>query len=689
MVYVPPAFVDRLEAGDPKENLLSKGKSMEKFWYIICLFCLASLTVYAVDQPLDTRARRVDGDAVWNYRSEKTTIAGNIYSSYGLLVDKHGDRVNGWVALNVTGWDSFTAWLGIEDKPANADMAGQAIFNLDGKRTVLIQQGGKAATKVDIPLHGAKQLIIKLQTPLVLAEPTLQQSEVENPKLTRSSINPIDGAELIIIPAGEFKMGSKEDFHAPSYEKPQHTVFLDAYYIYRNDVTVAQYRRFSQATGRAMPEAPPWGWIDTNPVVDVSWDDANAYAKWVGAELPTEAQWEKAARGTDGREYPWGNIWSSTKCSNFTEKKFQTSPVGSFPEGASPYGVLDMAGNVWQWCFDRGDDNGDYYQKSPKRNPTGPYTGYSRMLRGGSWYDSDASYFRSSSRRSSGQGSLSMTFGFRCCIPVKPSIPTQEKSPDTHVHHNNGLIINPKDDAEMIRIPEGEFLMGSSEEQIDAWIRVYPNDRRDYFTSEIPRHKVYLDTYYIYKNDVTVLQYRKFCLATGRQMAQAPVWGWQDDHPVVNVSWDDANSYAQWAGVALPTEAQWEKAARGTDGRIFPWGNEWDANKCHCSKTQFEDAKSTAPVGSFPAGVSPYGVQDMAGNVWQWCADWYSKDYYNISPARNPTGPTTGIARVTRGGLWAAYYVSLFRTASRGNCLNPSLRCDRGGFRCAQLAPTQ
>jgi len=131
----------------------------------------------------------------------------------------------------------------------------------------------------------------------------------------------------------------------------------------------------------------------------------------------------------------------------------------------------------------------------------------------------------------------------------------------------------------MIYIPAGEFIMGSSK-----------------YDRETPQREVYLDGYWIYKYEVRVAQYRKFCQHTGREMPSPPSWRWADDHPMVNVTWDDAAAYTRWAGGRLPTEAQWEKAARGTDGREYPWGDDWDASKCHCSKVEWGDAGRTAPL---------------------------------------------------------------------------------------------
>jgi sulfatase modifying factor 1 len=223
--------------------------------------------------------------------------------------------------------------------------------------------------------------------------------------------NEKDWSVMIYIPAGEFRMGSKDYKN----EKPIHEVYLDAYYIDKYEVTVGQYRQFCSAAGRKMVQQPDWNQGDTLPVVDVKWENASAYASWAGKRLPSEAEWEKAARGSDGRRYPWGNTWDASKC-NSREPKGSgpfayTKPVGSFPLGASPYGVMDMAGNLMEWCQDWYDEV--YYQNSPSRNPTGPASGSSRVMRGGSWFD-DWYECRSTCRRSAPLWISTSEWGFRC-----------------------------------------------------------------------------------------------------------------------------------------------------------------------------------------------------------------------------------------------------------------------------------
>jgi formylglycine-generating enzyme required for sulfatase activity len=168
--------------------------------------------------------------------------------------------------------------------------------------------------------------------------------------------------EVVLIPAGEFLMGSNphRDEHARYNELPQHTLYLPDYYMAKTPVTNAQYAAFVQATGHRQPKLgwmvgkPPSGKED-HPVVYVSWHDAVAYCEWLSEvtgkpyRLPSEAEWGKGARGTDGRIYPWGDQWDAQRCNSREGDLYDTTPVGAYPQGASPYGLLDMAGNVWEW----------------------------------------------------------------------------------------------------------------------------------------------------------------------------------------------------------------------------------------------------------------------------------------------------------------------------------------------------
>ena len=251
------------------------------------------------------------------------------------------------------------------------------------------------------------------------------------------------------------------------------------------------------------------------------------------------------------------------------------------------------------------------------------------------------------------------------------------------------------DGAEMVFVPAGEFVMGSEELGDD----------------ERPTHPLYLDGFWIDRYEVTNEQFSRFVAAAGYQTeAEQRGWGWvwqgpdwqkiegadwrhphgpadsiegKATRPVVLVSWKDAVAYCQWAGKQLPTEAQWEKAARGpatgpAGGRRYAWGDVFDSARTNTGEAQRGD---TAPVGAFsPQGDSPYGVADVTGNVWEWVADWYQSDYYAQSPPANPPGPATGAYKILRGGAWAFGEVYA-RTAFRYN-VKPDYTYDFAGFRC-------
>ncbi len=226
------------------------------------------------------------------------------------------------------------------------------------------------------------------------------------------------GVIMIYIPSGEFQMGSDIDENNVRFLR---SVYLDGYWIGKYEVTFDQYDRFCEDRGISKPEDEGWG-RDRHPVINISWEDAMAYCRWLsekigyGFKLPTEAQWEKAARGTEGRTYPWGNSFPKIDKANFNARNAnffkQTTPVGSYPEGSSPYGVLDMAGNVYEWCLDWYSSSGS---SSFNKNPHGPRRGTYRVLRGGSWYGS-SQCLTTSFRTSAKPTSRYFHIGFRLCM---------------------------------------------------------------------------------------------------------------------------------------------------------------------------------------------------------------------------------------------------------------------------------
>ena len=200
---------------------------------------------------------------------------------------------------------------------------------------------------------------------------------------------------------------------------------------------------------------------------------------------------------------------------------------------------------------------------------------------------------------------------------------------------------------------------------------------------EKPRHPVTLTKgYWLGRTPVTVAAYRRVAQATGKGMPGSPNFTQGDDHPVVNVTWDDAVAYCKWAGGRLPTEAEWEYAARGgKEGLIYPWGDTISHENANYEGTKGRDQwEYTSPVGSFqPSG---FGLYDMSGNVWEWCADWYDGNYHASSPSSDSQGSSSGQGRVTRGGSWLLYPGSL-RVSFRF-WADPANRLGYLGFRCAR-----
>lgn len=240
-----------------------------------------------------------------------------------------------------------------------------------------------------------------------------------------------DGAATIVIPEGEFLMGAND---AAGNERPEHKVWLKGYAIDQYEVTISLYAKFLEAA----KHGPPPTWDDeavlsagNRPAVGLTWPDAEAYCRWAGKRLPTEAEWEKAARGTDGRRFPWGHMQPFVDIANYNRGVWVSDAItlapvtsglegmsvrhGTKEGGKSPYGLFHMAGNAAEWVADWYDR--EYYQKSPARNPTGPAGGEKHVIRGGSWADVPAG-IRTTARISAEPDFQDRTVGVRCAMDL-------------------------------------------------------------------------------------------------------------------------------------------------------------------------------------------------------------------------------------------------------------------------------
>ena len=245
----------------------------------------------------------------------------------------------------------------------------------------------------------------------------LQLSELEERRM--SLLPEANARKMTLIEAGPFTMGSAQE-DCPDNQRPSHTIHLSAFYMDPYPITNQDYRDFVNCEGYKAPIHWQGGQFPTgtsrHPVVNVSWQDAMAYAKWQGARLPTEAEWEKAARGKDERLYPWGSRFVDGERCNNGNVVGTTLPVDEFPLGRSPYGIWDMSGNVSEWCYDYYEET--FYQYSPSTNPKGPDGGQERVIRGGFFGDNRPGV-RTTHRAGAQEGQTRDTVGFRIAMSVE------------------------------------------------------------------------------------------------------------------------------------------------------------------------------------------------------------------------------------------------------------------------------
>ncbi len=562
--------------------------------------------------------------------------------------------------------------------------------------------------------------------------------------------------DQVLIAGGSFQMGALD---GEADERPVHKICVDSFFIDRYPVTNAEFAYFLNLFGNQTEGGKKWldhqgplssilckiqkkdgrfvpkRGYENHPVVKVSWYGARAYARWARKRLPTEAEWERAARGHFiGEKYVTGGALRADLANVGGFRA--TTPIGYYPPNG--FGLHDMVASVWQWC----NDWYGAYGSSPTNNPTGPITGSSRVLRGGAWYYF-ANYCRVASRNSLNPGDHYDYHGFR--LVLLADCPSADLTGDCFVDYEDfALMADQWLTGDMVLIPGGTFQMGDN--LGDGW------------SSELPVHTVTVDSFYMGKYEVTNGQYcdylnsaksqglititsgvvyqpgsgtsRPYCdTSTSSSYSQIDYSGGvfsvrtkngrdMSNDPMVQVSWYGAVAYCNWRsrqegkrecynlstwncdfskrGYRLATEAEWEYAARGgLAGRRFPWGDTishsqanyyacpscytYDVNPTEGYHPDWDDVYPyTSPRGSFAA--NGYGLYDMAGNVLEWCNDRWQYDYYSSSSTNNPTGPISGEFRVIRGGRWS-YVAYLCRVTSRGS-YTPWTRYDYFGFRC-------
>ena len=476
------------------------------------------------------------------------------------------------------------------------------------------------------------------------------------------SVNGVD-FDMIEVEGGTFTMGATEEQGSSAYdnEKPTHKVTLSSYMIGKTEVT---QELWEAVMGKSLSQIASengkktYGVGPNYPMYWITWDDCQEFITKLNAltgksfRLPTEAEWEFAARGgnkSQGYKYSGSNTIDDVAW--YSDVSGSTAhPVGT--KAPNELGIFDMTGNVWEWCSDW---YGEYYS-NPQTNPTGPYTGLSRVNRGGGW-NLSAGFCRVSHRAMNKQNFRNGNLGLRLVLDIPKETFTV-----------NGVSFN------MVKVAGGTFTMGATEEQ--------GNDAKN---DEKPAHEVTLSSYMIGETEVTQELWEAVMGKSLSQIASEngkETYGVGANYPMYYISWNDCQAFITklnnltGKNFRLPTEAEWEYAARG--------GNKSQGYKYSGSNTIYDvawydtnSAGTTHPVAT--KMPNELGLYDMSGSVWEWCSDWYGK--YSSSSQSNPTGPNSGSYRVFRGGSWN--YKARYCRVSFRNYSSPTNRFNYLGLRLA------
>jgi formylglycine-generating enzyme required for sulfatase activity len=463
---------------------------------------------------------------------------------------------------------------------------------------------------------------------------------------------------MVNVEGGTFTMGctAEQGNNCDKDEKPAHSVTVSSFSISRYEITQAQWKTImgttvSQQRDKGIPDWKLAGEGDNHPMYYISWDEAQEFIARLNAvtgknyRLPTEAEWEYAARGgnrSQGYRYSGSN--------NIGEVAWYDSHTHSVGmKKANELGIYDMSGNVWEWC----QDLYGAYSASSQQNPVGASNGSDRVYRGGGWNDFNA-LCRVANRRSSGT-TARLRLGFRVVLPYQPAslshvserVLPEGEGGTTEAKRQNKKTRHPAE-PEMVKVEGGAFIMGCTSEQGD-----------DCFPDEKPIHSVTVQSFQIGKYEVTQAQWKAIMGTTVRKQRDKvdpswPLGGEGNNYPMYYVSWDEAQEFIRRLNVAtgksyrLPTEAEWEYAARGGNrSQDYKYSGSNDLGEV----AWYDDnsGSQTHPVGKKKA--NELGIHDMSGNVYEWCQDWYGG--YSASSQQNPVGAGNGSYRVHRGGSWS------------------------------------
>jgi formylglycine-generating enzyme required for sulfatase activity len=509
-------------------------------------------------------------------------------------------------------------------------------------------------------------------------------------------IQEFNGVEMVLVPAGCFMMGSTDEqvdvalqiCEENDYtcerswfedEQPAHRqCFDEPFWIDRTEVTRAQYEECVTAGDCTDPpkftDSIAYSIRDTQPINNVTWFQASDYCRWRGAHLPTELEWEYAARGPNNLIFPWGNDFVTNNVIYVNNSGYEIADSGSRPNGASWVGALDMSGNVWEWVS-------SLYQSYEYSAIDGREDMENRIevrgMRGGS-FTNGIELLRTATRGIDEPFDEGFGRGVRC-VHLSVSTPSSYESTNTSSTNpvialaENGVSSNTEwelyspfiqefNGVEMVLVPAGCFMMGSDDGESD----------------ERPvRQQCFDEPFWIDRTEVTRAQYAECVVVGDCTEPPSSVYSTRDDQPINRVTWYQARDYCAWHDAHLPTEREWEYAARGPNNLAYPWGNDFVGDNV----VYFENSSETVGVGSRPNGVSWIGALDMSGNVREWVSSLYRIYEYNTNDGREDSTDSINV-RVLRGGAFNYYLFDLRATYRFGN---PAYNEDDGfGFRCAR-----